>query len=229
MKYRKTNIRSIGDYQNLFAPSAKKPSLPMDREKVKDALEKALDIRKFEIEMYWKRATYFWAFIAAAFAGYFALLASKDILQSDKPIALLMVACIGLTFSLGWFLANKGSKFWQVNWERQVDMLENFAYGPLYKTTLDNTNLKPFHPTTAYQFSVSKVNQLLSLYITFVWVVLCSSQILTFTCWHDASTLVAVIGIPVITLAAIYGLCRHARSDDDKTQFFFETREVVDN
>lgn len=34
------------------------------------ALELALDIRKFEIELYWKRATYFWTFIAAAFGGY---------------------------------------------------------------------------------------------------------------------------------------------------------------
>ena len=34
------------------------------------ALAYALDIRKFEIELYWKRATYYWAFIAAAFAGY---------------------------------------------------------------------------------------------------------------------------------------------------------------
>jgi tRNA A-37 threonylcarbamoyl transferase component Bud32 len=36
----------------------------------KEALKQALDIRKFEIDLYWKRATYFWAFIAVSFAGY---------------------------------------------------------------------------------------------------------------------------------------------------------------
>ena len=36
-----------------------------------------MDIRKFEIDLYWKRAAYFWAFIAATFAGYFALLGSN--------------------------------------------------------------------------------------------------------------------------------------------------------
>ena len=36
----------------------------------KEALRFALEIRKFEIELYWKRGTYFWAFIAVAFAAY---------------------------------------------------------------------------------------------------------------------------------------------------------------
>ncbi|MCC9001729.1 MAG: hypothetical protein LM549_03765, partial [Candidatus Competibacter sp.] len=47
---------------------------PKDRSKLESALEKALDIRKFEIELYWKRAAYFWTLIAAAFAGYFIIL-----------------------------------------------------------------------------------------------------------------------------------------------------------
>jgi len=36
------------------------------------AWDKAWEIRNFEIEMYWKRATYFWAFQVAVFAGYAA-------------------------------------------------------------------------------------------------------------------------------------------------------------
>jgi hypothetical protein len=38
-----------------------------------EALKYAHDIRKFEIELYWKRAAYFWTFIGAAFAGYFVI------------------------------------------------------------------------------------------------------------------------------------------------------------
>ena len=37
------------------------------------AFEKIHDIRKFEIDLYWKRATYNWTFIAAIFAGYFTI------------------------------------------------------------------------------------------------------------------------------------------------------------
>ena len=36
-------------------------------------LEKALDIRKFEIELYWNRSKYFWTFIGVTFGGFFAL------------------------------------------------------------------------------------------------------------------------------------------------------------
>jgi len=42
------------------------------------AIEQALDTRKFEIDLYWKRATYFWAFIAATFAGYFLILSKMS-------------------------------------------------------------------------------------------------------------------------------------------------------
>ena len=36
-----------------------------DRDCNNNALLQALDIRKYEIDHYWKRATYFWTFIAA--------------------------------------------------------------------------------------------------------------------------------------------------------------------
>ena len=45
--------------------------------KQEKALEHALDIRKFEIDLYWKRATYFWTFIGATFAGFIAVQASS--------------------------------------------------------------------------------------------------------------------------------------------------------
>lgn len=42
----------------------------LDQEKNKLALDRAWQTRNFEIEMYWKRASYFWAFIATSFGGY---------------------------------------------------------------------------------------------------------------------------------------------------------------
>ncbi len=38
-----------------------------------EALKHAHDIRKFEIDLYWRRAAYFWTFIAAAFGAFFLL------------------------------------------------------------------------------------------------------------------------------------------------------------
>ncbi|PNK72626.1 hypothetical protein CEQ35_000035 [Yersinia enterocolitica] len=75
------------------------------------------------------------------FAG-FLLLASK---HSEKAIDnadlyLIFIASTGFVFSYGWFLVNKGSKFWQENWEFHIDRLEDEITGPLYKTVLHRQN-----------------------------------------------------------------------------------------
>jgi len=136
-----------------------------DRTKRKYAYKLALEIRQFEIELYWKRATYFWTLIAATFAGYFALATS----QGSHSGLVFLVSCIGLVLSTSWYLVNRGSKYWQENWERHVDLLEDEFVGPLYKTTIANQQFCGCKPEDGYRFSVSKVNQLTSLYVALVW------------------------------------------------------------
>jgi len=132
------------------------------------ALKYALDIRKFEIDLYWKRAAYFWTLIAASFAGYFALQNAEP--QKRSEASIFIIACIGLVLSFAWYLVNRGSKYWQENWERHVDVLADKAIGPLYRTTLARQKwwyiLKPHE---AFPFSVSRVNQVVSLFITVLW------------------------------------------------------------
>lgn len=140
--------------------------------KERDALEHALEIRKFEIDLYWKRATYFWAFIGATFAGYGAVQASS--IQSRGDLSVFL-ASLGTVFSFGWFCVNKGSKHWQENWEDHVDLLEDSIVGPLYKTVLKRP--KPVGAkqvairwiTGPASLSVSKINQIISLFVTFLW------------------------------------------------------------
>lgn len=84
------------------------------------ALEHAMDIREFEIDLYWKRATYFWTFIGASLAGYAAVQASSTI--PDKSDLSVMLSCLGIVLSFGWFCVNCGSKQWQENWENHVDL-----------------------------------------------------------------------------------------------------------
>lgn len=144
--------------------------------KEKDALERALDIRKFEIDLYWKRATYFWAFIGATFAGYLGVQASSAQYKQDLSVIL---SCLGIAFSFAWFLVNRGSKFWQENWEKHVDVLEDKVHGPLYKVVLSR-NVEDFTRSEQLKdwitgpsgISVSKINQLISLYVFLVWIVL---------------------------------------------------------
>jgi hypothetical protein len=128
-------------------------------------LENALETRKFEIELYWKRTTYFWAFIASSFAGYFVVIKSTEFKEMT-----IVVSMIGLLFSIGWYLANRGSKYWQKNWETHVDLLEDEQIGPLYGTILNPTSIKLHKITGEYPFSVSKINQILSFSIILIWI-----------------------------------------------------------
>jgi len=71
-----------------------------DGTKKEKALDHALDIRKFEIELYWKCAAYFWTFIAATLAGYMAIQAVAIEQKQDLSVVL---SCLGFVFfrSLG--------------------------------------------------------------------------------------------------------------------------------
>lgn len=80
--------------------------------KYEEALARAWKNRDFEIEMYWKRATYFWVFLATTFAGYFAL-QTVDITEENRIniyFLNLIIICLGMCFSLVGFLLIKGVK-----------------------------------------------------------------------------------------------------------------------
>ena len=166
-----------------------------EEKKREKALEHALDIRKFEIELYWKRASYFWVFIGATFAGFIGVQATEISKQKDLSVIL---SCLGFVFSFAWFCVNRGSKHWQENWEKHVDMLEDDVTGPLYKVVL--TRRKPekyiekaHHTLTgSTPFSVSKINQLISLYITLVWVCLICYSLSEINCLSEIKTLYVV-------------------------------------
>lgn len=140
------------EYLKQFQTDEKKIS-----EKQKNALERAWKNRDFEIELYWKRATYFWGFIAAAFAGYFIIVRTdNDFIQAEY-----IVICLGFVFSLAWYFANIGSKKWQENWEKHIDMLEDEITGAIYKTVLEKS-----------AYSVSKINIRVSQFVVIIWILL---------------------------------------------------------
>ncbi len=136
------------------------------------AFHQASDIRKFEIEMYWKRAAYFWTLITVTFAGYFTILSSS--IHARNYFA-LMLACIGFVFTFAWYLSGRGSKFWQENWENHLDLLEDDITGPLYKTTLRRPCLQgPIEKiiTGPLGVSVSKINQWVSFFVLIIWMMI---------------------------------------------------------
>jgi hypothetical protein len=228
MRYQYEDVQNIQQYNSLFNPQQQAQPTNQNQTNFQQALEKALEIRKFEIDLYWKRTTYFWAFIAIAYAGYFALYAADKISFAEKHEALLLLASIGMIFSFAWFLANKGSKFWQENWEKHVDMLEHLVYGPLYKTTLDNRQFSPLHITLPFQYSVSKINQILSLFVTFVWFFLTCREVSCIHGFEERYPWINEIIIGVLTMATGIYLYFRTRGGTGNKEFYFRTRKVID-
>ena len=135
----------------------------LDNEKAEAAFEKAWATRNFEIELYWKRANYFWAFIASTFVGYFALINSDNYRKPDplNHVEVYFIICIGFVLACAWFLINLGSKVWQRNWEAHIDLLEDDFTGPLYKSVQSKVT-----------YSVTKINEIVSFSFIILWCLL---------------------------------------------------------
>ena len=185
MSQKKRNAKQITKKKEYLQHFTKK--------KCSRALKEALDIRKFEIDLYWKRTGFFWAFITVIYTALFAVIC-KYVECSTKYSFLVPVISVlsglGLFFSYAWHMVNKGSKFWQKNWETHVSLLEKNVIGPLYDIYL-NPKIKILScPIKEVDFSVSKVNMWASCIITLcsllggigcvLWLILCRKERICF-------------------------------------------------
>ncbi len=207
-----------------------------DKNNLRHILEVAKDVRKFEIELYWKRAAYFWAFVSVFFIGYYQTLPETKFNGNFLQEKLLINCAIiigGYIFSLGWFFVNKGSKFWQENWEKHIDMLENELGEPLYSIIMHNKN-RCFSIKKSYPYSVSKVNQILSFMIVFGWALLIIFRTLYFYPKCDnlpfiGDNLPFIIGIAIIVfIPIVFHYCARgfaAKVTDCDESFFKREQE----
>ena len=186
----KSTITSSAEYAMIYADS------PTTASRQAEALKQALDIRKFEIDNYWKRGTYFWTLIAAAFVAVFAL-------KSDTQwFEIILVVCLGFLFSLGWYFVNRGSSAWQKNWEAQVSILEDEVMGPLYKSVINLRTYRICDISGPYAFSPARVNCIISALVTSSWVFLfCKNLLISLVC---KERLIAHVIAGLITAAASY-------------------------
>jgi hypothetical protein len=169
---------------------------PSDRQK--KAFDLAHDIRKFEIGLYWQRAAYFWTFVSVTFGVLYVVDAKFEFSY--------IVACFGFVFSLAWYFVNRGSKAWQKNWEFHVDLLEDEISGPLYKTIINKNTFRFGDFLDGYPFSPSKINHVLSLFVTGVWVFLVF-RAATKMKWSNIPDRWAFGVTTILTIFALIWLC----------------------
>lgn len=133
----------------------------------KAALDRAHEVRKFEIELYWKRATYFWILQAAVFTAIGLTWKFADLQLS--PLIPVVLAALGSITALAGWLSARGSKFWQENWEHHIDMLEDEFEGRLHKTAYVGKD--------GVAWSVSGVNDHLAICFGVFWLVILVSTV----------------------------------------------------
>ncbi|TFF40613.1 RipA family octameric membrane protein [Mucilaginibacter psychrotolerans] len=155
---------SDAEYYKRFGIKIEDVGKPVENEKLLErAYLKAWENRDFEINKLWTRAAYFWGFIVLIFGAYFSLLTSAHPEKAIKLHLDLYLLLLGLLFSITWYLVLLGSKVWQQNWEAHVDRLENYISGPIYKTV--------YYSGRRF-YSVSKLNEVIALTVTGVWIAL---------------------------------------------------------
>lgn len=79
------------------------------QQKLEKAFDTAHDTRKFEIDKYWQRTAYFWAFITSVYVAYFHVL--KEMFDfKHGSFVLVVISALALFFSFSWYLTSVGSK-----------------------------------------------------------------------------------------------------------------------
>ena len=201
-----------------------------------EAYKITMDIRKFEIELFWKRAAYFWTFIGVSLAAYTAILTAKVDTPAlyDRSDVLYCIAMIGLVFAFAWYLVNRGSKFWQRNWEFQADLLEDKVIGPLYKTVFSDNRIKLLSLTGAYPFSVSSINLVLSTFVIVIFILLAVHANPCYGLNHCAPSSTKLIATTVATIFVVLlvwkgrsGLARIAGSSESESTAPSTARFIV--
>jgi hypothetical protein len=132
-----------------------------DTENNKEILRYAADVRKFEIELFWKRSTFFWAFSTTALGAYgFA---------HGHPGLQFAAGCFGLVCAVIWTLVNRGSKYWQLIWERKVEAAQEDAIHVDLFSKRANPIVEQSWKWGAMHFSVSALATALSDFTILLW------------------------------------------------------------
>ena len=99
-----------------------------NEKRLEKCLEIAIDNRKFEIDLFWRRTIIFWGFVAALLIGV------SRVITVNRQLAIVLSA-MGFIFSLIWTLVNRGSKSWYESWEEKADtyFIQLYRYKKMYK------------------------------------------------------------------------------------------------
>lgn len=128
----------------------------------------ALDIRKFEIDLYWKRALYFWAFIITFLGAYSATFISSNIAVPYVNLVRVVICLLGFVINYCWYEVCRGSKYWQENWEAKVIDFEKELGIDVYRSQKQIKSTSGILSNN--RSSISDLNQFVSFSFLLLWI-----------------------------------------------------------
>lgn len=203
--------------KNLLGSKDKSYLTNGDLEKLKESYDKAHDIRKFEIELYWKRTTYIWTLVAALITACAILAAAYYRVHDADPLkdkalsetrnfllaSLAGVSFFGVIITITASFILKSGEYWQKNWEYHVSLLEPLFSGRLYSTLLDKNKNR---------YSIAGLNNFLYIIFLFLWIAIFVIITLTlsqdFPAWYYFSPLIIFGATFVLTNMIISWITR---------------------
>ncbi|WP_339837254.1 hypothetical protein [uncultured Maribacter sp.] len=202
-----TNLRSLIEIKELIDSTQKKKE--MTDVKLEEQLKRAYELRDFEITHYWKRAQYFWGFLAVVYAGFFASLIAASKGNKIEIEFILIICSIGCIFSFAWYLVNRGSKRWQEHWENIINEIESKLNKPLY-------SLRPKVKTSAFNagnFSVSRINITVSFLIFVSWILMWAYTAITYG--NNNGALYFIMCLSFVSVLFVYFMGKGRKDDDE--------------
>jgi len=167
-------------------------------DKRKELLKYAHDIRKFEIDLLWKRSAFIWTLITIVLSGVIVLLTDPS--KKDSNYLSVLLTILGLVLSICWYYLNRGGKYWQEKWESVIMQNEDEVTGPMYKESSQyEIEIAYWKLNSAYGFSPSKILINISLFFVLIWVALLFIQANQFSSLLNNSIL-EYLGSILITL-----------------------------
>lgn len=196
-----------------------------DLSKLKEAYDKAHDIRKFEIELYWKRTTYIWTVISAlvtitglllsqSFKGSNSNSTVNDEIFFNPYYGILFLSSIGTLITI--IAANilKSSVYWQKNWEYHTNLLEPLFSGNIYSTHL-NSNYKI---NKNRKLSISKINTCFYILMLFCWLAIFEVSVFIHNINYTPLAFPIILSFVIFAGSFEFGLQYFCRSKDGNHQ-----------
>lgn len=118
----------------------------LDKEKIKEAYNKAHHIREYEINLFWSRLNYLWLINTVLFSAWgiivYSIINAKDVTFLHY-FTLFLLSLFGSAFTFLAASIARAGKFWQQVWEYHVHVLEPFVSGSLYSMPFTQNLTRP--------------------------------------------------------------------------------------